>query len=399
MKIKEIRAEKVLDSRRQETIRVYAKTDFGVWSTSSPRGKSTGSHEVPAFPESVSSSIKLLEKLKPELLKIEIEKFNDLEKIEKIVSRDKIGANTLYALEASILKALAYSEKKQLWELINPNANKMPCAVGNIIGGGMHTPLTKNLRADFQEFLIIPRTANFSDGVSIMKKAHLVAGEKLEARNSRGILNDEGAWSTSLGNSECLEILQEVRREIEEEIGRNIEIGIDAASSSFYSPDIYHYKNPEALLNSGEQIKYISDLADKYEILYIEDPIDEDDFKNFRKFRDDSKGRMIVGDDLTVSNLERFTKALKEKAIDAVILKPNQTGSLIEIKKIVYLAKKYNILTVMSHRSGETQETCLADLAFGFQTDFLKVSPIGSENVSKLARMIEIEKKILKVST
>ncbi len=385
MRLKEIRAEKVLDSRRQETIRVYVKTELGVWSTSSPRGKSTGSHEVSAFPDSVLASIKLLESLKPELLELNIEKFNDLEKVEKIVDRDKIGANTLYALEASILKALAYSEKKQLWELINPNATRMPCAVGNIIGGGMHTPLTKNLRADFQEFLIIPRTANFSDGVNIMKKAHQIAGEKLEARNSRGILNDEGAWSTSLGNSECLEILQEVRRELEEE-----------ASSSFYSPDIYHYKNPEALLNTGEQINYIYNLADKYEILYIEDPIDEDDFKNFRKFREKSAGRMIVGDDLTVSNLERFTKALKEKAIDAVILKPNQIGSLIEIKKIVYLAKKYNIFTVMSHRSGETLDNTIADLAFGFQTDFLKVSPIGAENVSKLSRMIEIEKKLNK---
>lgn len=393
-KIKEIRAEKVLDSRRQETVRVYVKTGLGTWSTSSPSGKSTGSHEVSAFPDSVLASIKLLESLKPELLELEIGKFNDLEKVEKIIDRDKIGANTLYALEASILKALAYSEKKQLWELINPQANRMPCAVGNIIGGGMHTPLTKNLRADFQEFLIIPRTANFSDGVNIMKKAHQIAGEKIEARKSRGILNDEGAWSTSLGNHECLEILQETRRELEEESGRNIEIGIDAASSSFYAPDIYHYKNPEALLNTSEQMSYLSNLADKFEILYIEDPIDEDDFKNFKKFREMSAGRMIVGDDLTVSNLERFTKALKEKAIDAVILKPNQTGSLIEIKKIVYLAKKYNIFTVMSHRSGETADSTIADLAFGFQTEFLKVSPIGNENVSKLNRMIEIEKKL-----
>lgn len=394
-KIKEVRAEKVLDSRRQETIRVYVKTDLGTWSTSSPSGKSTGSHEIPAFPESVNSSIRLLEKLSGEILEIDIEKFSDLEKIEKIVDRNKIGANTLYALEASILKALAYSEKKELWQLINPEAKRMPFPVGNIIGGGMHTPLTRGSRADFQEFLIVPKLKNFADNVAVMKKAHEIAGLKLEARKARGVLNDEGAWGTNLGNGECLEILQEVRREIEEEIGQDIEIGIDVAGSSFYSPDIYHYKNPEALMNSNEHINNLSELADKFEIFYIEDPVDEDDFKNFRVFREKNAGRMVVGDDLTVSNVERFTRALKERAIDAVILKPNQTGSLVEIKKIVYLAKKFNIVTVMSHRSGETADNTIADLAFGFQTDYIKTGVIGKEREGKLGRLIEIEKKIL----
>jgi len=298
----------------------------------------------------------------------------------------------LFALEAGILKALAYSERKEVWQLINPEAKRMPFPVGNIIGGGMHTPLTNGTRADFQEFLIIPKLGNFIDNVKVMKKAHEIAGEKLRMRKSRGALNDEGAWSTGLNNEECIRILEETRKELEQESEGDVYTGIDVAASSFYAPKLYHYKNPERLLDLKEQEDYVSELADKFEIFYIEDAVDENDFSGFRKFRDKNAGRMIVGDDLTVSNEERFLKALKEKAIDAVILKPNQTGSLLEIKKIVYLAKKYNIAIVMSHRSGETTDSILADLAFGFQADYFKAGVMGKERDAKLDRMIEIQK-------
>ena len=187
--------------------------------------------------------------------------------------------------------------------------------------------------------------------------------------------------------------MNETREEIESQIGADVDIGIDVASSSFYSPDIYHYRNPGGFLSSQEHVNYLADLADKYEVFYIEDPINEEDFKDFKNFRVKNAGRMIVGDDLTVTNLERFVRALKERAIDAIILKPNQTGSLVEMKKIVYLAKKMNILLVMSHRSGETMDSTIADLAFGFQTDFIKTGVHGPERELKLRRLIEIEKK------
>jgi len=393
MNIQKIWGEKVYDSRKQETIRVYVKTALGTWSTSSPSGKSTGRYEVPAFAKDVISSIAMLKEMEDKIKEIEIFMFNDLEKVEKIADKKEIGANTLYALEASMLKALAYENRQELWQLINPNAKRFPHPVGNIIGGGMHAPLTNGKKPDFQEFLIIPKMRKFSDSVNVMKKAHELAGGYLEARKAKGVLDDEGAWSTSLGNSECLEVINSVRKEIEEQIGGEIEIGVDVASSTFYSPDIYHYTHSEIFMTSKEQIDYVSGLADKFELTYIEDPVDEDDFKNFRIFRGKNAGRMIVGDDLTVSNEERFMRALKEKAIDAVILKPNQTGSLLEIKKIVYLAKKYNIALVMSHRSGETMDSTIADLAFGFQCDYIKTGAYGQEREIKLRRLIDIEKK------
>ena len=394
MNIQKIWGEKVYDSRKQETIRVYVKTAHGAWSTSSPSGNSTGRYETPAFVKNVSSSIAMLEEFEEKIKEIEFSVFNDLEKVERIVDKKEIGANILYALEASILKALAYENKQELWQLINPNAKRFPFPVGNIIGGGKHASLTNGKKPDFQEFLIIPKMNNFSDCVNVMKKAHELAGEYLEARKAKGNLDDEGAWSTSLGNSECLEIMNDVRKDIAGQIGEDVEIGIDVAASTFYSPDIYHYAHGEIFRTSSEQIEYISDLADKFEILYVEDPVDEDDFKNFKVVRDKNPGSMIVGDDLTVSSEERFLKALKEKAIDAVILKPNQTGSLIEIKKIVYLAKKYNIALVMSHRAGETMDSTIADLAFGFQCDYAKMGAYGQEREIKLRRLIEIESKL-----
>ncbi|MFH1711241.1 MAG: enolase C-terminal domain-like protein [Nanoarchaeota archaeon] len=396
MNIQKIWGEKAYDSRKQETIRVYVKTKMGTWSTSSPSGNSTGKYETPAFVKNVGASIKMLEEAEEKIKELEIGVFNDLEKVEKIVDKNEIGANTLYALEASILKALAYENKQELWQLINPNADRFPFPVGNIIGGGKHSRLTNGKKPDFQEFLIIPKMKKFSDCVDVMKKAHELVGEYLEAKKAKGVLDDEGAWSTSLDNSDCLEIIDSVRNDVGEQGKGKIDIGIDVAASTFYSPDIYHYTYPEVLMESGEQIEYVSGLADKFKVFYIEDPIDEDDFKNFKNFREKNAGRMIVGDDLTVSNEERFLKALKEKSIDAVILKPNQTGSLLEIKKIVYLAKKYNIFLVMSHRAGETIDSTIADLAFGFQCDYIKTGAHGKEREIKLRRLIEIENKIRK---
>ena len=183
MDIKEISAKKVYDSRKELTVCVYVRTEAGSFLTSSPSGKSKGRHETPAFAHNVDESIKLLEKLSGKIKGMRIEQFSDLEKIEGIIKKNEIGANTLYALEASALKALAYEQRKQLWELLNGDAGKgagkkMPFPVGNIIGGGLHTSHTAGKRADFQEFLIIPKAGRFSDNVEIMKKAHVLAREK-----------------------------------------------------------------------------------------------------------------------------------------------------------------------------------------------------------------------------
>ena len=174
-----------------------------------------------------------------------------------------------------------------------------------------------------------------------------------------------------------------------------IDLGLDIASSGFFSRKKYHYLNPKFEITIEEQLDYISNLISNFDILYIEDPFDEEDFESFSKLLKKFPQRLIVGDDLTVTNSKRLEKAIKMKSISGIIVKPNQCGSLIEVKKVVELAKKNNIKTIFSHRSGETDESILADLAFGFQADFFKCGISGKEREAKLKRLMEIEKGLI----
>lgn len=397
MRLKEVKARIIKDSRNEKTIEVSVNSKLGLFSASSPSGKSKGRYEKPYYINNIEDDIKNLLADKERIFGIEIEKFSDLEKIENLL-KNKIGSNTMIALEISILKALASEQGKQLWQVINPKAGKIPFPVGNCIGGGLHTPSTEGKKPDFQEFLIIPKSENFSDNVFLMNKAYDICRKELKARGALGKKNDENALSTSLGNEEVLEIMKKVKEELEYEIGKDISIGIDVASSSFFTGLIYNYKNEKRKLDKVKQINYILDLIDKYNLDYIEDPLEEKDFSGFSKLRYHTvrirPTCLVVGDDLTASNLKRVEKAIKEDSINAVILKPNQIGSLIEIFRISELARKNSIKTIMSHRSGENLDNSLSDLAFAFQTDYIKTGILGKEREIKLKRMIEVEKSL-----
>jgi len=397
MKIKEIVARKIPDSRKEDTIDVSVKTNYGRFSASAPSGKSKGKNETPAFVKNINDSIKKVTELNDKIKSMNFEQFSDLGELEKIADKKFIGANTLFALETAILKALAVEQKKELWQIINDKAKRFPCPVGNCIGGGLHSDL--KVKPDFQEFLVIPRARNFADNVFIMGEAHRILGEKLEARKNRFGFSDENGWKTSLNNEAVIDMLDSTRNELEESSEERVDIGVDAASSSFSSGKNYIYKNPLKVLEKNEQIDYIADLVENYKIGYIEDPLYEEDFEGFADLRRkiiDMIPALVVGDDLIASQVDRLKQSLVKRSVNSIIVKPNQTGSLLEIKKLVELAKKYEIVTIMSHRSGETMDYALADLAFGFQTEFIKTGVIGKEREVKLKRMIAIEQNLLK---
>lgn len=393
MNVKEVTAKVVLDSKGEKTIEVSAMTEFGIFSASAPSGISKGKNETPAFVRNVEESIKKVTDLSEKISQISIEEFSHLDEIEKLTDRKILGANALYALETALLKALAAERGEELWRVINPNANIFPLPLGNCIGGGMHT---QGKRPDFQEFLIMPKAKKFSDNVFMMKEAHRLCGERLKLLKSKGKVGMEGEWSTELENEKVLEILDKTRQEIIEMTDNKVEIGIDVAASSFYG-DQYLYQNPLKVLDSKEQKEYIKKLIEDYRIGYVEDAFSEEDFVTFSKLREEvsmQRPCLIVGDDLIASQLDRLKKALINKSVNAIIVKPNQNGSLLEIKKLVDLAKKYNIATVMSHRAGETLDYALADYAFAFQTEVIKTGIIGKEREVKLNRLVEIERKI-----
>jgi enolase len=385
MIIKGVKGKKIKDSRGDFTIEVFIDTDIGKFKASAPNGKSKGKYEAKSYKKTIEGDIENLEKISDYFSEEHLEKFNDLRRIED-VTKGHVGANTLFAFESAALKAMAQEQKKEIWEIINPHAARIPRLVGNCIGGGLHSKLIGGKRPDFQEFLLIPQDNSAIQGFKKNKKAKEKASEMLDKKDSKfkKTKNDENAWITSLNEKEVLDLLNQV----------NLPLGLDIAASGFYKRKKYHYKNPPLDRTAEEQLMYISNLIKNYPLIYIEDPFDEEDFESHKKLLEKNPNVMIVGDDLTVTNYKRLEKAIEIKAINALIIKPNQNGSLIDVKRVVELAKKNNIKLIFSHRSGETMESILADLAFGFEADFIKCGITGDVREIKIKRLIEIEKSL-----
>ena len=383
MIIKEISAKSILDSRKEKTILVSIKTNVGEFSASSPNGKSTGKYEAKSYEKDLEGDIKKIKQLGDYFKKEIIEKFDDLNSVEDIVDK-QIGANTRFALESAILKAIAVEQKKEIWQLINPDAKKLPRLVGNCIGGGKHSSQEK--KPTFQEFHIIPYEKTLESSQEKNKEIKQQVKTELTRldKQFKGQTNDEDAFMSVLNERETLDVLKNYK----------VNLGLDVASSSFYSHKKYHYLNPLFNRTPEEQLEYLSNLIKNFDIFYIEDPLEENDFENFSELLRRFPDRLIVGDDLTTTNKKRLEKAIKLKSVNAIIVKPNQIGSLIEVKEVCEIAKKNKIKIVFSHRSGETSETILADLAFGFQADFFKCGITGKERECKIKRLVEIEKSL-----
>jgi len=381
--IKSVSAKSILDSRREKTVHVTIKTEVGSFSASAPNGKSRGKYEAKPYKKSLEEDIKFLKDSKDYFSKEILEKFKDLRRIEDIVDRH-LGANTLFALESAVLKAIAKEQKKSVWQLINPEANKLPRLVGNCIGGGKHSE--EKSKPDFQEFLLIPNLKSVEKAFEANKKAReeVKFALKEKDRKFKGKENDENAWETSLSEKEILNILKKTK----------LPLGLDVAASSFCKRKKYIYKNPPLDRTPEEQLEYLSNLIKNFGLVYIEDGFSEEDFESFAKLLEKFPRTLIVGDDLIVTNYDRLKKAIESKSINALIVKPNQTGSLLDVSQVCKIAKDNNIKIVFSHRSGETEEDILADLAFGFGADFFKCGIVGKERESKLKRLIDIEKRL-----
>lgn len=367
MKIKKISARTIKTSRGTPTIEVTINSS----SASAPEGKSRGSHETKPYRISLKQSIQDINSLEKKELP-EINSFNDLKKIEAHIIKtfnlkqpQDFGANALFALEAAVLKALAHSRKKQLWQVINPRARRIPRPIGNAIGGGKHSSKFKK-HPNIQEFLLIPKGTSFKEQLTIMKATYKKIGALLKTKK----INDEGAWQVPLKDEHVLSFLQQFRSQID--------LGVDIAASS------------SKIKRTPQEI---NTLIRKYNIFYIEDPLPENAFKQFAKIHHNSQ-TLITGDDLTATHLSRLKKAVRTKAINAMIVKPNQNGSLLALKEIVQYCKRHNVKTILSHRSGETLDDTIADLAVGFGTDYIKTGIATKWREGKLKRLLKIEKHL-----
>ena len=414
MFVKEVRPRIIKNSRGERSIEIELKTYEGKFKASAPGGKSRGKHEIAQYHSrgGINFSLKMLntfcKKLKHQNFKIK--NIDDLKifvtEMKKFESRaGRFGGNVTYALEAVFLKAAAKDIGKDLWEFIFDSLDynyhqdkkkkpKMPMPVGNCIGGGKHSKLIRGKKPDFQEFLLISHAKTFSKAITKNIRAYEYVRKLLKTRR----VNDENAWMTDKTNEDVLFILKKLRERY------RVKIGLDIAASSFYKNGYYHYKNKSLIRDKVDQADYIEQLINKFKLFYVEDPVQEEDFGGFVEIRNSlspkgvppkgAKDVLIVGDDLTVTSLKRVRRAVSSKAINAVIVKPNQVGSLLEVKRVMEFCKKNNITTIFSHRSGETIDNTLADLVVGFQGDFIKSGIMGRERLVKLKRVKEIEESL-----
>ena len=382
MKIKNVKARKVLNSRKQQTIEITVNKKY---SAAAPSGASTGEHEIQAYPSrGLNFAVEFINKFKG-LKGLKIERFEDLEKIEKILPIVK--GNTMIALEFAILKAVSNNE---VWKFLNFNADDVPMPLGNVIGGGAHIEGAK--KPDIQEFLLLPKTERFKDAVFANQYIHKIIGEKLNVKK----MTDEGAWSPNLDSITILDLIQETVEKAEKELGLKIGIGLDVAASELFSEKKYQYNNyskkiPKKDLTRKEQIRFMETLAKKYKLTYIEDPFQENDFESFKELKKRTS-TLVCGDDLTTTNFERLKKA--KNSINAIIIKPNQIGSLIKMKKTLDFAFKNNIVPVISHRSGETMDATISHLAVAWDIPVIKCGIYGKERQIKLKELLRIEREI-----
>jgi enolase len=422
MFIKSGGARTIKNSRGEKTIEIYIKTFNGTFYASAPSGKSKGKHEVQDYNDrGINWSVKLADIFIWKFVNknLMIKDLDDLVKIEKHIKdfeniHGKMGGNTTYAIESALIKAAAKENKKELWKFIFDSMNfkevKMPMPVGNCIGGGLHTKGINGKKPDFQEFLLIPDEQTFSRAVTKNIHAYFYAKKILKREHRAWIMktNDEHAWNTNLTNEQVLDVLSIIAEKYD------LRIGLDVASSSFVDKNGYYdYNNKELMRDRTEQIDYMKILAERYKLFYIEDPFMEEDFSGFKGLLSKvnscpaskhnsgvlpcGRKTLIVGDDLTTTNIQRTERAVRSGSINAMIVKPNQIGSLVEVKRVIEFCKKNKIKIIFSHRSGETMDDALGDFAVGFQADFVKCGIFGRERLIKLRRIMEIEKSLRKI--
>jgi len=389
MKIKEVKAKKILNSKEEETIEITINKKY---KASTGTGTSVGKHEVRSYPKTGVPVNFVNTTLNKKLKGFKIDEFTDFIELENVLKEiddtenlSVIGGDTIIALEYALLKSLC---KGEVWEYLNPSVRNMPLSLGNVVGGGKHSTIES---ADIQEFLIMPRTKKFNDSAVVNSFIYSKIKSKLNP-NKRDF---EGGWVINDTNFNILQKLNEIITEASDEIGFMIDLGIDMAASSLSNGVIYSYKNysgeqRKRMLNKQEQYDFVSYLIKKYNLKYVEDPFYEEDFDSFNKLAQENKDVLICGDDLICTDIERLKKA----KINCVIIKPNQIGSLIKTKEIVDYAKENNITTVMSHRSGETMDKTIAHLAVAWEIPYAKFGVYGKERVIKLHELTRIERLI-----
>lgn len=322
--------------------------------------------------------------------------------LDGTANKGRLGANSILAVSIATAIAAANHQRIPLYSYVNSLLHqlvptpllRMPTPSFNLINGGAHGAGNLN----FQEFMVVPATnKRFSQALEMGDEVYHEVRKILEYRNAIHSVGDEGGFAPNLfTNTDALAILTEAIKATKYRFGVDMFLGLDVAASQFKTVRGYEIKERPSAFSTKEFIELLQEIHKTYQLLILEDPLAEDDWQGWKELTEVLGGEInIVGDDLLVTNPERLQKAISESACNTILLKPNQIGSLTEFLNVVTMAKKHSIKCIASHRSGETNDTYIADIAVGVQADYVKFgAPARGERVVKYNRLLAIEQEL-----
>lgn len=407
VEIKEIRAIEILDSRGNPTVQAEVYLSDGcVGKASVPSGASTGIHEAHElrdgdgkrfFGKGVLGAVRnIREIISPALVG---KSPFDNEKIDEIMTeldgsenKSRLGANAILAVSLAVARAAAASRKTPLYRYLGNGAPSLPCPMFNLLNGGAHA--ANNI--DIQEFMVVPHGLEYSEGLRCGAEIYHTLGKILKSKGLSTGVGDEGGYAPSLDSDE--DAIRLLTRAITESGYSTDKVGIalDVASSEWYEDGGYVMPKRAMSISAEELIDYYCRLTREYPIISIEDGLAEDDFDGWAQMTERlGKKIMLVGDDLFVTNEKRLEMGIKRGASNTILIKPNQIGTLSETMRVIDLARQNGYGYIISHRSGDTDDTAIADIAVATGAGFIKSgAPCRAERVAKYNRLLEIKSEL-----
>jgi enolase len=406
-KIKNIIGREILDSRGNPTVEVDVILETGeIGRASVPSGASTGSKEALELRDGDSNRylgkgvLKAVNNVntiicdnligKEVLDQTEID--NVMIELDGTENKSKLGANAMLAVSLACIKAAAKFNKVPLYEYIG-EGKTLPILMMNILNGGAHAD--NNL--DFQEFMIIPQASTVKERLRIGAEVFHTLKKVLNEKGYSTGVGDEGGFAPNLkSNKEALDLICDAIKKAGYKLKEDVCLGLDVAASEFYKNGIYELKGEGKNLSSSELIEFYSDLVNSYPIISIEDGLNETDYEGFKKLTEKLGSKIqLVGDDLFVTNKKIFSEGIEMGIANAILLKANQIGTVTEMLQTIEIAKKNNYKTIISHRSGETEDTFIADFAVGLDLGQIKTGSLSrTDRICKYNQLIRIEEDI-----
>ena len=409
IKIENVKGRQILDSRGNPTVEVDIVLSNGlVGSASVPSGASTGKYEavelrdgfksyhgkgVTKAIDNIDNDIKniILGRSPLEQTKID----NDLISLDGTSNKNKLGANAILGVSMAVARAGAVSLNQPLYKYIGGLSSKvMPVPLMNIINGGAHA----NNLLDIQEFMIMPvNFERFSDALRAGAEIFHNLKKILDNKNYSTSVGDEGGFAPKIDDPKiALDLISKSIEVSGYRVGEDVFVALDAAASEFYKKNKYILNDKNKLLTTDELIDYWGRLIKDYPIISIEDPFDEDDINGFTKFTNlYGKNLQIVGDDLFVTSEKKLSEGIQKQAGNSILIKLNQVGTLTETLDTISKAKKHNFNTIISHRSGETEDNFISDLCVGINAGQIKTGSLSrSDRTSKYNQLLRIEEQL-----